>query len=96
MATTTKKEIAAAVRAELGGKPPQSTAIVEAVLEIIKARLEHGEEVKLSKFGNFVVREKSARPARNPKTGESAEVSARRVVTFHASALLRERVKGNT
>ena len=96
MGTTTKKEIVAAVLAESGGQPRESIAIVEAVLEIIKGRLERGEEVKLSKFGNFVVREKSARPARNPKTGEAANVSARRVVTFHASGLLRERVKGNT
>ena len=93
MATTTKSDIAAAVLAELGGQQRESIAIVEAVLEIIKGRLEQGEEVKLSKFGNFVVKEKSARPARNPKTGEAAKVSARKVVTFRASELLRERVK---
>ena len=96
MGTTTKKEIVAAVLAELGGKPPQSTAIVEAIFETIKARLEQGETVKLAKFGNFSVREKHARPARNPKTGEEAVVSARKVVTFHVSGLLRERVMGNS
>jgi integration host factor subunit alpha len=52
-----------------------------------------GEDVKLSGFGNFTMHEKRARPGRNPKTGEPFEIRARRVVTFHASPILKDRCK---
>ena len=58
-------------------------------LELIGGALEHEEEVKLARFGNFVVRSKSAREGRNPKTGEEAPIAARRVVTFRPSPMLK-------
>ena len=58
----------------------------------IKSKLENGEEVKISGFGKWVVREKRSRPGRNPHTGQRIEISARRVVTFHPSEKLREAV----
>ncbi|OOR99181.1 integration host factor subunit alpha [Haemophilus paracuniculus] len=66
---------------------------VEQFFEEIRATLENGEEVKLSGFGNFSVREKNARPGRNPKTGESVAVSARKVVVFKAGQKLKSRVE---
>ncbi|QLB21370.1 integration host factor subunit alpha [Vespertiliibacter pulmonis] len=67
--------------------------LVEQFFEEIQLSLEKGEEVKLSGFGNFLVRDKKARPGRNPKTGEDVAVSARRVVTFKPGQKLRERVE---
>ncbi len=67
--------------------------IVDAFFAEISAALEKGEEVKLSGFGNFQVRDKPSRPGRNPKTGESIPISARRVVTFHASQKLKTAVE---
>jgi integration host factor subunit alpha len=60
--------------------------------EIIQGLVQHGE-VKLSGFGNFMTRDKKSRPGRNPKTGEPVEISARRVVTFHAGQKLKARVE---
>ena len=59
--------------------------IVELFFEEIRTTLERGEEIKISGFGNFQLRDKPQRPGRNPKTGEEVPISARRVVTFHAS-----------
>lgn len=69
---------------------------VEQFFEEIRATLEKGEEVKLSGFGNFSVREKNSRPGRNPKTGESVAVSARKVVVFKAGQKLKSRVEAVT
>ena len=66
---------------------------MDAFFAEISAALEKGEEVKLSGFGNFQVRDKPSRPGRNPKTGESIPISARRVVTFHASQKLKTAVE---
>ena len=62
--------------------------LIESFFKEIINSLERGEEVKLSGFGNFELREKKERPGRNPKTGEEIPISARRVVTFHASQKL--------
>ena len=62
--------------------------IVELFFEEIRATLERGEEIKISGFGNFQLRDKPQRPGRNPKTGEEVPITARRVVTFHASQKL--------
>lgn len=64
--------------------------VVELVFEVIKTHLESGEKVKLSGFGNFVVHEKRARKGRNPQTGEEIVISARRVLSFKASQVLKE------
>jgi len=66
---------------------------LEAFFEEIRGALERGESVKLSGFGNFQLRDKPQRPGRNPKTGEEIPISARRVVTFHASQKLKAMVE---
>lgn len=66
--------------------------LVDLVFEQIRQSLESGEAVHLSSFGNFELRTKEGRPGRNPKTGEDAFITARRVVTFHAGQKLRDRV----
>ena len=60
--------------------------------EIVSAELAKGENVKISGFGNFEVHNKSARPGRNPKTGQSVDIAARKVVTFRASGSLRQQI----
>lgn len=67
--------------------------IVELFFEEIRATLESGEEIKISGFGNFQLRDKPQRPGRNPKTGAEVPISARRVVTFHASQKLKGMVE---
>ncbi len=72
----------------------QSVDLVESLLEIIKQTLESGEDVLISRFGKFCVRDKKKRPGRNPKTGEGAIIDARRVVTFQCSGVLRGKING--
>jgi integration host factor subunit alpha len=79
---------------QLGFTRKQSTAVVESLLEIIKSALAVGDDVLISNFGKFCVKEKKARKGRNPATGEDKMLRARRVVTFKCSANLRERIKG--
>jgi integration host factor subunit alpha len=67
--------------------------MVELFFEEIKASLENGEQVKISGFGKFELRDKSSRPGRNPKTGEEIPISARRVVTFRSGQKLKARVE---
>lgn len=90
--TITRAEVTEAIVRELGCTRQESGDILDETLELIGSALEKDGMVKLSRFGNFVVREKSAREGRNPKTGEEAEISARRVVTFRPSPLLKSRV----
>src|SRR3569833_3381120 len=76
------------------GPPPRAApAFVEAFFEEVRAALEKGEQVKLSGFGNFNLRDKKQRPGRNPKTGEEIPITARRVVTFHPGQKLKARVE---
>lgn len=77
---------------ELGFSRRDAKDIVESFFEEISAALAGNEAVKLSGFGNFEPRDKRPRPGRNPRTGEEVEISARRVVTFHASQKLRAKV----
>ena len=67
--------------------------LVELFFEEIRATLERGEEIKISGFGNFQLRDKPQRPGRNPKTGKEVPITARRVVTFHASQKLKGMVE---
>jgi len=89
----TKADIANRLFDEVGLNKREAKEFVDAYFEIIKAALEHGENVKLSGFGNFQLREKNERPGRNPKTGEEIPISARRVVTFRPGQKLRARVE---
>ena len=89
----TKADMADCLFNEVGLNKREAKEFVEAYFEIIRAALESGENVKLSGFGNFQLREKNQRPGRNPKTGEEIPISARRVVTFRPGQKLRARVE---
>jgi len=89
----TKADIAEALFQELGLNKREAKEIVECFFEEIRMALERGEQVKLSGFGNFDLRDKNQRPGRNPKTGEEIPISARRVVTFKAGQKLKARVE---
>jgi len=90
----TKSDIIEAVQSELSLTKSQSTDIVESLLELIKQTLESEEDVLISGFGKFCVKEKRPRRGRNPATGEDMNLWGRRVVTFKCSGTLRERVNG--
>ena len=77
----------------MGLNKREAKEIIELFFEQIKHSLENGEMVKLSGFGNFVLRDKNQRPGRNPKTGESAPIAARRVITFRAGHKLKAKVE---
>ncbi len=88
-ATLTKAELADLLFEKVGLNKREAKDMVEAFFEEIRVTLEQGNSVKLSGFGNFQLRDKPQRPGRNPKTGEEIPISARRVVTFHASQKLK-------
>jgi integration host factor subunit alpha len=85
-----KKNIADELVRELEMTHAQALQLTNDFFDQIQATLATGVEVKLSSFGNFVIREKAARPGRNPKTGESVEISARKVVSFKAGPKLKK------
>jgi len=89
----TKADIADRLFEEVGLNKREAKEFVDAYFEVIKAALEGGENVKLSGFGNFQLRDKNPRPGRNPKTGEEIPITARRVVTFRPGQKLRARVE---
>ncbi len=80
---------------DLGFTKKKSVEIVEALLEIMKRTLENGEDVLVSGFGKFCIKEKATRRGRNPATGEDLILDARKVVTFKCSGKLRERINRN-
>ncbi|MEL6663210.1 MAG: integration host factor subunit alpha [Pseudomonadota bacterium] len=90
--TITRAEVTDAIVSQVGCTRQESSDLLDDALEMIGKSLESDGVVKLSRFGNFVVREKSAREGRNPKTGQEAMISARKVVTFRPSPLLKSRV----
>ena len=90
--TVTRAELTEAVYREVGLSRSESAALVDSVLETIAARLEKGENVKLSSFGSFLVRQKGRRVGRNPKTGVEVPIEPRRVVVFRPSQILRKRI----
>ena len=85
----TKADVIESVCKEVGFSKKESAEIVEMVFDTIKDTLEKGEKIKLSGFGNFVVRDKKSRVGRNPQTGQEIEISARRVLTFRPSQVLK-------
>jgi integration host factor subunit alpha len=89
----TKADIADRLFEEVGLNKREAKEFVDAYFETIRTALEDGENVKLSGFGNFQLRDKKQRPGRNPKTGEEIPISARRVVTFRPGQKLRSRVE---
>lgn len=91
--TLTKAELAETLFERVGLNKREAKDMVDAFFDEIRLALEQGDPVKLSGFGNFQVRDKPQRPGRNPKTGEVIPISARRVVTFHASQKLKQLVE---
>ncbi|MBE8191537.1 MAG: integration host factor subunit alpha [Alphaproteobacteria bacterium] len=90
--TLTRAELANLVHIEIGLPKQESTKIVETLLDEISIALERGEEVKLASFGNFSLLQKKERVGRNPKTGVVVPISPRRVVSFRASQVLKNKV----
>ncbi|MDM3872362.1 integration host factor subunit alpha [Porticoccus sp. W117] len=93
MSALTKADLAEMLFDELGLNKREAKELVELFFEEIRASLENNEQVKLSGFGNFDLRDKSTRPGRNPKTGEEIPISARRVVTFKPGQKLKTKVE---
>ena len=93
MVTLTKADMVEHLYEELGLNKRESKDLVEMFFEEIRVSLGKGQNVKLSGFGNFMLRDKTQRPGRNPKTGEEIPVEARRVVTFRPGQKLKQRVE---
>jgi integration host factor subunit alpha len=93
--TLTKAELADLLFEKVGFNKREAKDMVESFYEEVRIALQNGDGVKLSGFGNFQLRDKPQRPGRNPKTGEEIPITARRVVTFHASQKLKAMVEKN-
>jgi len=91
--TLTKAELADLLFEKVGLNKREAKDMVDGFFDEIRNALERGDSVKLSGFGNFQLRDKPQRPGRNPKTGEEIPITARRVVTFHASQKLKNAVE---
>lgn len=92
--TLTRVELTDAIVREVGLTRLESSDLLDRMLELVSESLENQGSVKLSRFGNFNVRQKATREGRNPKTGIEATISARKVVTFKPSPMLKDRVGG--
>lgn len=92
----TKADIIEQIYEKVGFSKKESAEIVELVFDLIKETLENGEKIKISGFGNFVVRSKRPRIGRNPQTGEEIEISARKVLTFRPSQVLKNALNHET
>ena len=90
----TKADMTESLFGELGLNKREARELVDTFFEDLRAALETGEQVKLSGFGNFDLRDKDQRPGRNPKTGQEIPITARRVVTFRPGQKLKARVEG--
>lgn len=88
----TKADIVETIYEKVGLSKRESARIVDMIFDIIKGELENGDNVKLSGFGSFAVRDKNARRGRNPQTGEEITISARRVLSFKPSNVLRKHI----
>ncbi|MFO7554613.1 MAG: integration host factor subunit alpha [Desulfobacterales bacterium] len=93
--TLTKAQMVESVQNQIGFPKDKSSEIVETLLEIIKNTLASGEDVLISGFGKFCVKEKAERKGRNPATGGDMMLGPRKVVTFKCSGRLRDRINGN-
>lgn len=92
----TKADIVEKIHLTTGLSKKESVVMTEAVFSIIKETLESGENLKISGFGNFAVRQKADRIGRNPQTGEAMTIKARQIVTFKPSNVLRQAVNSGT
>jgi integration host factor subunit alpha len=91
----TKAHLAEILFEQIGLNKRESKDMVDAFFDLVAEALASGTDVKISGFGNFQIRTKAPRPGRNPRTGESVAIEARRVVTFHASPKLKEAVQSS-
>jgi len=92
----TKADIFEKVQAGTDLTKKESAEMVEAVFSIMKSTLESGENLKISGFGNFVVKQKADRRGRNPQTGEALTIKARSILSFKPSTLLKQAINGKT
>ena len=91
--TITKDSLVEMIHNEVGLNKREAKELIECFFEQIKASLENGNDIKFSGFGNFILRKKSPRPGRNPKTGEEVTISERRVVTFKSGLKLKSKLE---
>jgi integration host factor subunit alpha len=91
----TKAQLAELLFEQIGLNKRESKDMIDAFFDLISDSLVDGQDVKISSFGNFQIRTKAPRPGRNPRTGESIPIKARRVVTFHASHKLKALIQGD-
>jgi integration host factor subunit alpha len=91
----TKADIVERIYTRVGFSKKEAADVVESIFEVIKGRLESGEKVKVSGFGNFVINEKRPRKGRNPQTGEEIVITGRRVLTFKPSQVLKRTINGS-
>ncbi len=92
MNTLTRADLAGAINRKVGLSRSESLGMVEAILDMMSGALENGENVKISGFGTFLLRDKGQRIGRNPKTGIEVPITPRRVLTFRASQMLKDRI----
>jgi integration host factor subunit alpha len=92
----TKADIAERIQAGTGLSKKESAEMMEAVFSIMKSTLESGQTLKISGFGSFIVQQKADRRGRNPQTGETITIEARRILTFKPSTVLRQAINGTT
>lgn len=92
--TITRADLSEAVYQEVGLSRNESAQLVEVILEEVSQALVSGQNVKLSSFGSFLLRDKNGRVGRNPKTGEEVPIDPRRVLVFRPSQMMRDRVNG--
>ena len=92
----TKTDLIEAISEKWGYPKKESAAIIDLIFTTMKRTLADGEKIKISGFGNFVVRDKHARTGRNPQTGEAMEISARRVLTFRPSQVLKDNLNSQS
>ncbi|MRS02087.1 integration host factor subunit alpha [bacterium] len=88
----TKSDMVEKIYEKIGFSKKESAELVEMVFDIIKSTLESGEKIKIAGFGNFVVKEKADRRGRNPQTGEEIVISARKILTFKPSQVLKSSI----
>ncbi len=91
--TVTKNSLIEVIHNEVGLNKREAKEFIEEFFESIKVLLEEGNDIKFSGFGNFVLRDKTARPGRNPKTGEDVTITERRVVTFKSGLKLKNQLE---
>lgn len=92
----TKADIVEKIHEKIGFSKKESSEMVETVFSILKSTLESGEKIKIAGFGNFVVKQKADRRGRNPQTGDAITITARRILTFKPSQVLKSAINGES